>query len=109
MAYNLGLAQRMRETLAGTSGLEEKKMFGGVRFMIQGNMACGVNGDDMIVRIGPERYEEALAQPSTKPFDMTGRPMSGWVVVAAEGVANDTDLKRWIVSGVNFARKLPAK
>lgn len=109
MAYNLGLAQRMRETLASISGVEEKKMFGGVGFLVQGNMACGVNGDDLIVRVGPERYQEALAQPSTRPFDMTGRPMSGWVVVASEAVSNDADLKHWVTSGVNFARTLPAK
>ena len=109
MAYNVGLAQRMRESLAGTNDLEEKKMFGGVGFLIQGNMACGVNGDDIIVRVGPELYEEALAQPSTRPFDMTGRPMSGWVVVSAEGVMDEADLKHWITLGVGYARTVPAK
>lgn len=109
MAYNVRLAQRMRESLAEINDLEEKKMFGGVGFLIQGNMACGVNGDDIIVRVGPERYEEALSHPSTRPFDMTGRPMSGWVVLSTEGVMDEADLKRWITLGVEYARTLPAK
>jgi len=82
MAYDENLTRRMRAKIGSLPGLVEKKMFGGVGFMVQGNMACGVHGEDLIARVGPEHYEQALAQPHTKPFDMTGRPMSGWVMVA---------------------------
>ena len=84
-------------------------MFGGVGFMLQGNMACGVNGADLIVRVGPERYESALAEPHTKLFDMTGRPMKGWVVVIPEGYEANGDLKAWVQRGVAYAMSLPAK
>ena len=109
MAYDEGLAQRVREASAPWPGHEEKRMFGGIGFMWHGNMACGVNGEDLIVRVGPEHYEEALAGPHTRPFDMTGRPMKGWVVVSAEGCAVDGDLRAWVQRGVEFARSLPAK
>ncbi len=85
MAYDKILVQRVREEMSDLPGYVEKKMFGGVGFMLNGNMACGVNGADLIVRVGPELYESALAEPHTKPFDMTGRPMKGWVFVIAEG------------------------
>ena len=112
MAYDLHLAQRMRENLAGLhdlAGLEEKKMFGGVGFMIRGNMACGVHADYMIVRVGPENYQAALRQPFTRPFDMTGRPMAGWVEVSLPGCEQDGDLQAWIKQGIDFASSLPPK
>ena len=109
MAYDEGLAQRIREVLGDQPGLVEKKMFGGVGFMVQGNMACGVNKEDLIVRVGPARYEGALAEAHTRPFDMTGRPMTGWVVVTADGYASDADLTRWVQEGLAFALTLPAK
>jgi hypothetical protein len=109
MAYDEGLAQRVREEMIELPGFVEKKMFGGIGFMLQGNMACGVNGEDLIVRVGRERYEDALAQPHTKPFDMTGRPMKGWVMVSPEGVEADEDLWDWVQQGVEFASSLPAK
>ena len=84
MAYDEGLAHRVREVLRDLPGLVEKKMFGGIGFLVHGNMACGVNGDELIVRVGPEGYQEALARPHARPFDMTGRPMKGWVWVASE-------------------------
>ena len=77
--------------------------------MLRGNMACGVNKDDLIVRVGPARYEEALAQPHTRVFDMTGRPMKGWIVVTPDGYESDDDLKDWVQQGVDFALSLPAK
>jgi TfoX/Sxy family transcriptional regulator of competence genes len=89
--------------------LVEKKMFGGIGYMLQGNMACGVNQDTLIVRVGPDLYEEALSRPHTRVFDMTGRPMKGWVVVAPEGIEEDDDLDQWIQQGVDFALSLPAK
>ncbi len=109
MAYDEGLAQRIREALGEPPGLVEKKMFGGVGFMVQGNMACGVNKDDLIVRVGAEQYEEALTKPHTRPFDMTGRSMKGWVMVSSEGYESDDALKDWVQRGVEFALSLPAK
>ena len=109
MAYDEGLAQRVREALAEQPELVEKKMFGGVGFMVQGNMACGVNRDNLIVQVGPASYEGALAQPHTGPFDMTGRPMKGWVVVVPDGYASDRDLERWVQQGLVFVLTLPRK
>jgi TfoX/Sxy family transcriptional regulator of competence genes len=109
MAYDEGLAQRVREKLSELPGYVERKMFGGVGFMLRGNMACGVNGADLIVRVGPEGYRDALAEPHTGPFDMTGRPMKGWVVVTAAGYEADEDLRAWVERGVEFALSLPAK
>jgi hypothetical protein len=109
MAYDEGLAQRVRESMADQPGLVEKKMFGGVGFMLQGNMACGVNGDDLIVRVGPDNYAENVMRPDARPFDFTGRPMKGWVVVEPAGVEADDDLDDWIAQGVSFALSLPPK
>jgi hypothetical protein len=109
MAYDEGVAQRIREALEQSPGLVEKKMFGGVGYMLHGNMACGVNGDDLIVRVGPERYAEALAHPHAREFDLTGRPMRGWVTVAPDGYEADEDLNAWVKQGVEYALSLPAK
>jgi hypothetical protein len=84
-------------------------MFGGIGYMLHGNMACGVNQDTLIVRVGPDRYEEALSRPHTKVFDMTGRPMRGWIVVTPEGIEEDDKLEQWIQQGVDFALSLPPK
>ena len=109
MAYDEGLARRIQGIMVGLPGTIEKKMFGGVGYMLRGNMACGVNGDDLIVRVGPEGYEEALTKAHTKEFDMTGRPMKGWVVVTADGVESDDQLEAWVQQGVGFALSLPQK
>jgi TfoX/Sxy family transcriptional regulator of competence genes len=109
MAYDEGLAQRIRELLKDMPGLVEKKMFGGVGYMLHGNMACGVNKDDLIVRLGPDRHEEVMGMPYTKPFDITGRTMKGWVMVMAEGCESDEDLGDWVQQGVDFALSLPPK
>ena len=111
VAYDERLAERTRQVLLDLqpTRLDEKKMFGGVGFMVQGNMACGVHKDKLVVRVGPERYLEALAMPHTVPFDMTGRAMKGWVMVEAHGCASDDDLKGWVQQGVSFAGSLPAK
>ena len=112
VAYDLNLAQRIREhltNLASLAGMDEKKMFGGVAFLIHGNMACGVHGDDMIVRLGAENYEAALQHPFTRPFDMTGRPMSNWVEVEPPGCATESALKSWVDLGLAFALSLPGK
>ena len=109
MAYDEGLAERAREVLVDLPGFVEKKMFGGIGFMLRGNMACGVNGDELIVRVGPANYEQALGKPHTRPFDMTGRPMRGWVMVAPAGLESDTGLEEWVQQGVEFALSLPER
>lgn len=109
MAYDEGLAQRVREALADADGLSERRMFGGIAFMLHGNMAVGISGDELMVRVGPEAYEDALAQPHARVFDMTGRVMRGWVVVAAEGIADDGALGDWVQHGADYARSLPPK
>ncbi len=109
MAYDEGLAQRIREVLGEQPELVEKKMFGGVGFMVRGNMACGVHKDALIVRVGPEGYEEALARPHTRPFDITGRPMKGWGMVTSDGYESDEALEDWVQRGLDFALSLPAK
>lgn len=109
MAYNEGLAQRIREMLDEQPGNVEKKMFGGVGFIIHGNMACGVHKDTLVVRVGPERYQDALAKPHTRPFDITGRSMKGWVMVASDGYEMDEALQNWVQQGVEFALSLPPK
>ncbi len=109
MAYNEALAVRLRQLLDDQPKLIEKKMFGGVGFMLRGNMACGVNKDDLIVRVGPDNYETAVIRPSARPFDFTGRPMKGWVIVKPAGYAADDDLQSWVEEGVEFALSLPPK
>jgi len=112
MAYDEGLAQRMRDAMSnieGLTGLDEKKMFGGIGFMLKGNMACGVHGDELIVRVGPARYDDALALPHARPFDLTGRPMKGWVWVGQEGFEEEAELESWMHKGVDFALSLPPK
>ena len=109
MAYDEELAERIRRALAGRQGVSEKKMFGGIAFMLRGNMFCGIVRDDLMVRVGLERHEEALAQPHARPMDFTGRPMRGMVYVGPEGCRTDEALKRWVEQGLNFAATLPAK
>ena len=108
MAYNLKLAERIRSQLDGIP-VVEKKMFGGVGFLLNGNMACGVNKDNMIVRIDPEKQNTFLKKSYTKPFDLTGKPMKGWLLVAADGVKTEKQLSAWVKEGVEFASTLPAK
>jgi TfoX/Sxy family transcriptional regulator of competence genes len=109
MAYNQQLAQRIHNILNQTPGIIEKKMFGGVCYMLDGNMACGVTGDRLIVRMTEAERETALKQPHVRVFDMTGRPMKKWVMVDAQGVAGDEDLRGWVEKGLAFARTLPPK
>ena len=109
MAYDEGLAQRIQEALGDLPGLVEKKMFGGVGFMVQGNMACGVNKNDLIVRVGPERYEEALTQPHVRVFDLTGRPMKGYIYVTPDGFDIDSDLEYWVQLALDFNPKVKAR
>src|SRR5213083_617753 len=109
MAYDETLAERIREGLARKKGIEEKKMFGGIGFLLNGNMLVGVWKDSLIVRLGDEQGEEALLEPHVKPFDITGKAMKGWAIVAPEGVEADDQLKGWIQRAVKFVGKMPAK
>lgn len=109
MAYDEGLAERIRERLGADPGITEKRMFGGIAFLYRGNMAVGVTGDDLMVRVGPDATEAALARPGARIFDMTGRPMRGWIVVASSALAEDDDLGVWINEGHAFAATLPPK
>ena len=109
MPANKALVERIRKVLASRGDVVEKKMFGGVSFLLNGNLCCGVLGDTMIVRVGPVGYDEAMAQLHTRVFDHSGRPMKGWVTVKAEGCAADSDLRAWVRRGVDFAQTLPPK
>ncbi len=109
MAYDEGLVQRVREFMDKQPMLDEKKMFGGIGFMVEGNIACGVLNDELIVRVGPDRYEESLEKKHTKVFDFTGRPMTGWIMVKPAGYETDAALKEWVKMGVGFALTLPPK
>jgi TfoX/Sxy family transcriptional regulator of competence genes len=109
MAYDEHLAARVRERLGSTDGVVELKMFGGWGVTVHGNMAVGVMERDLIVRVGPEAFDDALARPGARPFDFTGRPMTGWVFVASQAVANGRSLSAWVARGVDFARSLPPK
>ena len=109
MAYDHDLANRVREQLADQEAVTEKEMFGGIAFLLGGNMAVGVSRQELMVRVGKVGAHDALEQEHTRPFDMTGRPMGGWVLVAQPGLAADPQLRAWVDRGVAFARSLPAK
>ena len=109
MAYNERLADDIRARIGDRPGLAEKQMFGGIAFMLHGNMAVGVSGDELIVRVGSEAHDEAVALPGTRVFDMSGRPMRGWVLVSHDGIATDAQLDAWIARGVGYAESLPPK
>ena len=110
MAYDEDLAHRIREQLADQDGVTEQAMFGGLAFLLRGNMAVGItNGGELMVRVGPEATDDALAKPHARLFDMTGRPMKGWILVAPEGFADKRRLGGWVARGVTFASSLPPK
>jgi TfoX/Sxy family transcriptional regulator of competence genes len=109
MPYDGGLAQRLREHFADTDGVTEKKMFGGLAFLLRGHMCCGVVGDTLMARVGPDQYEAALGRPHAREMDFTGRAMRGMVYVAPEGIESDADLDGWLTSCARFVRSLPAK
>jgi TfoX/Sxy family transcriptional regulator of competence genes len=108
MAYNLKLAERIRSELGGIPFVE-KKLFGGVGFLLNGNMACGVNKDNLILRVDPDKHNALLRKPHAKPFDLTGKPMKGWLIVEAEGCKTAKQLTAWVKEGVEFAGTLPPK
>src|SRR5689334_16130180 len=96
MAYEESLAARIRDALARKKGIEEKKMFGGIGFLLHGNMLVGVWKDSLIVRLGPDENEAALREPHVRAFDITGKPMKGWILVEPEGIEADDQLMTWI-------------
>src|SRR5450755_3549741 len=106
MAFNEALAQRIRGALARKKNIEERKMFGGICFLLNGNMLVGVWKDSLIVRLGADQGEDALLEPHVKEFDITGRPMKNWILVEPEGVVDDDQLKDWIQRAVKFVGKL---
>ncbi len=109
MAYDESLARRVRAHFADLSDLRERKMCGGLAFMIRGNMCCGIVGEELMVRVGSEQYAAALAQPDARAMDFTGRPMTGMVMVATDGLASDEALEQWIRRGIEFVSSLPSK
>lgn len=109
MAFDESLAGGIRDVLAHRLDIEEKKMFGGLGFLLNGNMLVGVWKDSLIVRIGPDAYEDALREPHVKEFDITGKPMKGWIMVEPEGVEQEDQLKNWIERATMFVKTLPSK
>src|SRR6266571_2842324 len=105
MAYDEALAQRIREVLGDGPDISERKMFGGIAFMSGGNMVCGVIRADLMVRVGPDAHDHALAEPHTRPMDFAGRPMKGMVYVSPAGVKGD-GLRLWVERGLRFAESL---
>jgi len=108
MSYDEKLADRIRRALGPTEGIEEKKMFGGLAFLRDGRMFCGIANDELMVRVGPERYEESLRKPHVRPMDFTGRPMNGYVYVGPAGRRTDAALRAWVTLGARFVSTLPA-
>ena len=109
MAYDEGLADRVRNVLKRRRGISERNMFGGLSFLVNGNMSCGVVGDVLMVRVGPERYQEALGNKHARVMDFTGTPLRGYVYVERGGHRTAPGLKKWVGLGVDFARSLPKK
>lgn len=109
MAYDEGLAERIRDVLRDRAGVNERKMFGGVAFMLNGHMAVGIVGDTLMARVGPARYEDALRLPQVRPMDFTGRPMKGYVYVDPPGIESDAALGNWIQACAGFVGTLPPK
>jgi TfoX/Sxy family transcriptional regulator of competence genes len=109
MAYDEGLAERIRGVLDERSDVDEKAMFGGMAFMVRGHMAVGIVTDDLMVRVGPQSYGRLVKEPHARAMDFTGRPMKGFIFVDSAGLESDNDLERWVGRGVDFALSLPAK
>jgi TfoX N-terminal domain len=109
MVYSKSLAARIRQVVGNRPGVVEKKMFGGVGFMLGGNMLVGIWQTSLIARLGSEQGAQALEEPHVREFDITGRAMKGWVMVEPDGIENDGQLGRWIDRAIEFVETLPAK
>ena len=109
MAFDEQLANRVRKQLGRKAGLTEKKMFGGLAFLIGGNMSVGIHGTELIVGITPEATGAALKEPGARVFDITGRPMKGWLLIGGAGITDPASLAKWVSRGVDYASSLPRK
>jgi TfoX-like protein len=109
MGYDEDLAERVRFALAGREDVDERKMFGGVAFMVGGHMTVGIVGDELMARVGAEGEEDALAQEHARPMDFTGRPMTGFVFVGAPAVAGDAGVAAWVTRALSYTSTLPPK
>ena len=109
MAYSESLAERIRSLLRRRRNISEKKMFGGIGFLLNGNMLVGVWKQSLIARLGPEQGKAALRAPHVGPFDITGRPMKGWVLIEPDGVESDRQLSAWVDKAIDFVETLPGK
>lgn len=109
MAYDEALAARIRKALGRRKGIVAKQMFGGIAFLLNGNMCVGIHKDELIVRLDPDETDAALARPHTRLFDITGRPMKGWILVAQKGIGSDAQLGKWIAVAAKYAGALPHK
>lgn len=109
MAYDETLAERVRQEVEGLPGISAKRMFGGIAFLHNGNMLVGVHGDDLIARVGPDAQDACLALPGARPFDITGKPMRGWLLVDGAVLDEDSGLADWIGRAREFVETLPPK
>ena len=109
MAYNENLAELLRELLAEAPGISEKKMFGGLAFMVRGHMCCGIDKSDLMLRVGPEAYPAALARPHAREMDFTGKPMKGMIFVEEQGWETRQTLADWVALARRFVETLPPK
>jgi TfoX/Sxy family transcriptional regulator of competence genes len=109
MAYDDAVAHKVRKTLTKYTGITEKKMFGGLTFLLYGNMCCGITGNELMVRVGPQGYEKALSRPHTRKMDFTGKPLKGFVYVSPAGFGTKKDLEEWIEKATGFALSLSPK
>jgi hypothetical protein len=109
MAFNEQLAERVRASMAAHAPFDERRMFGGISFLVGGNFACGVMNDDLLVRFDPASEDDLMARPHARPFEMGGRTSNGWLLVAPEGTKAKRDFERWVGVGVAYASSLPAK
>ena len=109
MAYDSDVADRIRARIGPRPELTEREMFGGIAFMINGNMAVGTSGEELMVRVGKEAHDEIVARPGARTFDMGARPMKGWISVTADGYDSNEEFGYWVDQGVAYAESLPAK
>ena len=109
MAFDSGLAQRVRDALGDRAGITERRMFGGLAFLVDGKMFIGIRNASLMARVGPERHQDALAMPGVREMDFTGRPMKGYVYIDPPAIANEQDLKAWVHWCVAYVASLPAK
>lgn len=105
MPYNEHLAERIRRTLSARHDVEEKKMFGGLCFMVKGKMAMGIVKDDLMVRVVPEKYADALGHPHCREMDFTGKPLKGFLYVGPDGMDSDRELEEWLALGLEFVER----